>query len=63
MKLGKLTPYEICFSDLDVEEICMIANIGRSMTNIQDGLEQALEYCEGGEGGFSAGGSFGGVEG
>ena len=45
-EVGKVTPYEICFSDLDVEEICLIANIGRSMTNIQDGLEQALEYLK-----------------
>ena len=45
-EVGKVEPYEICFSDLDVSEICMIANIGKSMTNIQDGLEQALEHLK-----------------
>jgi len=43
-EVGKVEPYEICFSDLDIEEICMIANIGKHMTNIRDGLEQALEF-------------------
>jgi DNA helicase HerA-like ATPase len=43
-EVGKVEPYEICFSDLDVDEICLIANIGKNMTNIQEGLEQAIEY-------------------
>jgi len=43
-EVGKVEPYEICFSDLDVAEICMIANIGKHMTNIRDGLEQALDF-------------------
>ncbi len=45
-EVGKVDPYEICFSDLDVGEICMIANIGKGMTNIQDGLEEALEHLK-----------------
>jgi len=45
-EVGKVEPYEICFSDLDVGEICMIANIGKGMTNIQDGLEEALEHLK-----------------
>ena len=45
-EVGKVEPYEICFSDLDVEEICLIANIGKNMTNIQEGLEQAIEYLK-----------------
>ena len=44
--VGKVEPYEICFSDLDVEEICLIANIGKNMLNIRDGLEQAIEYLK-----------------
>ena len=43
-EVGKVEPYEICFSDLDIEEICLIANIGKHMTNIRDGLEQAIEF-------------------
>lgn len=43
-EVGKVEPYEICFSDLDVDEICLVANIGRHMTNIRNGLEQAVEY-------------------
>jgi DNA helicase HerA-like ATPase len=45
-EVGKVEPYEICFSDLDISEICMIANIGKGMTNIQDGLEEALEHLK-----------------
>jgi DNA helicase HerA-like ATPase len=43
-EVGKVEPYEICFSDLDIEEISLIANIGKHMTNIRDGLEQAIEF-------------------
>ena len=43
-EVGKVEPYEICFSDLDIEEICMIANIGKHMTNIRQGVEQALDF-------------------
>jgi len=43
-EVGKVEPYEICFSDLDIEEICMIANISKHMTNIRQGLEQALDF-------------------
>jgi hypothetical protein len=45
-EVGKVEPYEICFSDLDVDEICLIANIGKSMTNIREGLEQAIEFLK-----------------
>jgi DNA helicase HerA-like ATPase len=43
-EVGKVEPYEICFSDLDIAEICMIANIGKHMSNIRQGLEKALEF-------------------
>ena len=43
-EVGKVEPYEICFSDLDIEEICMIANIGKHMTNIRQGVEKALDF-------------------
>ncbi len=45
-EVGKIAPYEICFSDLDIDEICLIANIGRSMTSIREGLEQAFEFVK-----------------
>jgi uncharacterized protein len=45
-EVGKIEPYEICFSDLDADEICLIANIGKSMTNIREGLEQAIEFMK-----------------
>jgi len=43
-EVGKIEPYEICFSDLDLAEICMIANIGKHMANIRQGVEKALEF-------------------
>lgn len=43
-EVGKVEPYEICFSDLDVDEICLVANIGKHMTSIREGVEQALEF-------------------
>jgi DNA helicase HerA-like ATPase len=43
-EVGKIEPYEICFSDLDLDEIYLIANIGKHMTNIRNGLEKAVEY-------------------
>ena len=45
-EVGRIEPYEICFSDLDVDEVCLIANIGKSMTNIREGLEQAFEFVK-----------------
>lgn len=45
-EVGKISPYEICFSDLDIDEICLIANIGKSMTSIREGLEQAFEFVK-----------------
>ncbi len=45
-EVGRISPYEICFSDLDIDEICLIANIGKSMTSIREGLEQAFEFVK-----------------
>ncbi len=45
-EVGRIEPYEICFSDLDIDEICLIANIGKSMTSIREGLEQAFEFVK-----------------
>jgi hypothetical protein len=41
--VGKVEPYEICFSDLDSDEICLISGISKSYRNIAGGLEKALE--------------------
>ncbi len=43
-EVGKIEPYEICFSDLDTDEIFLIANIGKGMANIRNGLSHALEF-------------------
>jgi len=40
--VGKIEPYEICFSDLDLDEIRMLCRIGRNYTNIVNGLQRAL---------------------
>jgi uncharacterized protein len=45
-EVGRVEPYEICFSDLDVDEICLIASIGKNMVSIREGLEQALEFVK-----------------
>lgn len=42
-EVGKITPYEICFSDLDLDEICLISGIGEHYANIVAGLQRALE--------------------
>jgi DNA helicase HerA-like ATPase len=40
--VGKIEPYEICFSDLDFDEIRLLSRIGRNYTNIINGLQRAL---------------------
>ncbi|MGF3521731.1 MAG: ATP-binding protein [Candidatus Bathyarchaeia archaeon] len=45
-EVGRVAPYEICFSDLDIDEVCLIANIGKSMTKIREGLEQAFDFVK-----------------
>jgi len=42
-EVGKITPYEICFSDLDSDEVCLISGIGEHYVNIVAGLQRALE--------------------
>jgi hypothetical protein len=42
-EVGNVKPYEICFSDLDLDEICLISGIGQHYTNIVTGLGKALE--------------------
>jgi hypothetical protein len=42
-EVGNVRPYEICFSDLDLDEICLICGISQSYTNIMTGLGKALE--------------------
>ena len=42
-EVGKITPYEICFSDLDPDEVCLISGISQHYTNIVAGLQRALE--------------------
>jgi hypothetical protein len=40
--VGKIEPYEVCFSDLDLDEIRLLSRIGRRSTNILNGLQRAL---------------------
>jgi len=42
-EVGKVHSYEICFSDLDLEEICLISGISNKYVNIVQGLTKALE--------------------
>ncbi|MGB9134713.1 MAG: ATP-binding protein [Candidatus Bathyarchaeia archaeon] len=42
-EVGKITPYEICFSDLDLDEVCLISRISEHHVNIVAGLQKALE--------------------
>ncbi len=44
--VGKIQPYEICFSDLDLDEICLISGISSHYTNIVTGLGKALELLK-----------------
>ena len=42
-EVGKITPYEISFSDLDLDEVCLISGISEHHVNIVAGLQKALE--------------------
>jgi DNA helicase HerA-like ATPase len=42
-EVGKVNSYEVCFSDLSLEEICLISGISSKYVNIVQGLETALE--------------------
>jgi len=42
-EVGKVNSYEVCFSDLSLEEICLISGISSKYVNIVQGLEIALE--------------------
>lgn len=45
-EVGRVEPYEICFSDLDLDEIRLISGIGKSYANIISGVEKAIEYLK-----------------
>jgi DNA helicase HerA-like ATPase len=45
-EVGKIEPYEICFSDLDVDEIRLLSGISRHYTNIVSGLQKALDQLK-----------------
>ncbi len=42
-EVGKIKPYEICFSDLDLDEIRLLSGISRHSTNIVSGLQKTLD--------------------
>jgi DNA helicase HerA-like ATPase len=42
-EVGKVNSYEVCFSDLSLEEICLISGISSKYVNIVQGLGTALE--------------------
>jgi DNA helicase HerA-like ATPase len=41
--VGKVQPYEVCFSDLDFDEICLIARISERYVNIRSAIENAIK--------------------
>jgi len=41
-EIGGVEPYEVCFSDLDIDEICLISGISERFTNIRRGIEEAI---------------------
>ncbi|MBC7113790.1 MAG: ATP-binding protein [Candidatus Methanomethyliales bacterium] len=41
-EVGKVELYEVCFSDLDLDEICLIAGISERFVNIRHVLEKAI---------------------
>jgi len=45
-EVGNVEPYEICFSDLDLDEICLISGISQHYRNIATGLGKALEQLK-----------------
>ncbi|MCJ7635340.1 ATP-binding protein [Candidatus Bathyarchaeota archaeon] len=45
-EVGGVEPYEICFSDLSLDEICFISKIGQNFANIREGLAAAISYLE-----------------
>jgi len=45
-EVGNVKPYEVCFSDLDLDEICLISGISQHYTNIVTGLGKALEQLK-----------------
>ena len=45
-EVGKVEPYKICFSDLDFDEICLMARISEKFVNIRLGLETAIGIVE-----------------
>lgn len=45
-EVGKVEPYEICFSDLSLDEICLISGINPSYTNIRSGVEVAFSQLK-----------------
>lgn len=44
VEIGKVEPYEICFSDLGIDEICLISKISDRFINIISAVEKAIEY-------------------
>jgi len=45
-EVGKVEPYEVCFSDLEFDEICLMARISQKFVNIRSGLETAIGIVE-----------------
>jgi len=40
--VGRVEPYEVCFSDLDLDEVCLVARISDRYVNIRNSLEKAI---------------------
>jgi DNA helicase HerA-like ATPase len=51
--VGRVESYEVCFSDLDLDEICLIARISEHYVNIRNSLEKAITNVKRGRSVFS----------
>ena len=45
-EVGKVEPYEVCFSDLDLDEMCLIARISTHYVNIRSSLDRAVSSLQ-----------------
>jgi DNA helicase HerA-like ATPase len=42
-EVGKVEPYEVCFSDLDFDEVCLIGRVSEHYVNIRSAIENAIK--------------------
>lgn len=45
-EVGKVEPYEVCFSDLDLDEVCLVARISERYSNIRNTVDKAIAQAK-----------------